>query len=96
MNNRHKTSCIKAKGQGNISPTVCCRNAAGPQCILVQRSHNAVHGRTLDVFGERATSQGDRRCNYGAITLMTLSESCCGIFESAGEQKVAATVGHNA
>lgn len=27
---------------------------------------------------------------------MTLSESCCGIIEAGGEQKVAATAGHNA
>lgn len=43
-----------------------------------------------------ATSQGERRCNYRAITLMMLSESCCGIIEAGGEQKVAATAGRNA
>lgn len=41
-------------------------------------------------------SQGERRCNYGAITLMMLSERCHGSIEAGVEQKVAATVCHDA
>lgn len=68
MNNQHKASCIKVKEKGNISPTVCCRNAAGLQCILVLRSHTAVRQAvrdgTLDVLREWPLA----KANVDAIT----------------------------